>query len=383
MLGKRIVVLGAGVGGLVAAHRLRRLLSREHQVTLVDHIPWHTFAPSLSWVMTGNRDPRRIMRDLRPLSKKGIELRLSEVSGIDFEARKVRLEDKEVEYDYLIISLGADYSSHQIPGLNKAWTYYHIEGAEGLRDELRTFQGGRVAVVVSALPYKCPVAPYEGAFLLDRYFHRRKMREDVHIQVITPEPLPLPVAGERAGEKVVELLGRRQIDFVPQMWLRSVDQQKKTMSFEGGAEMPFDLLVATPIHNVPAVLVASGLVQEGGWVEVDRETMATAFEDVYAIGDSTAIPLANGMMLPKAGVFAQGQAEVVAQNIAAEIEGSNSRWAFGGQGGCFLESGGGKAAFATGNFYAEPQPDVDMRGPSRVWHWSKVGFERMWLRRWF
>jgi sulfide:quinone oxidoreductase len=154
------------------------------------------------------------------------------------------------------------------------------------------------------------------------------------------------------------------------------------LRFEGGADSPADMVIATPLHHAPDVLKASGLAPEGGWVPVDRETFATRFEDVYAIGDATSVPLAGGLALPKAGVFAHGQAEVVSRNIAAEINGGEPIWAFGGQGACFLETGRGKGAYVTGRFYAEP-PEVRMHRERRFWHWARLGFERTWLWRWF
>jgi len=383
MAGKTIVVLGGGVGGLVVANRLRRMLDREHRIVLVDRSPWHSFAPSFTWVVTGRTDPRRITRDLRTLNRRGIEFLASEVTQMDLANKKVHLEQQELSYDYLVVSLGAQYSAQEIPGLAKAWTYYHLEGAEGLRDELPKFKAGRIAIVVSSLPYKCPAAPYEGALLLDYYFRRRGIRADVEIRVFTPEPYPLPVAGQAAGRMVVDILAGREVWFSPGCRLKAVDHEARKLQFEDGSDAPFDLFIATPVHKVPDVLRQAGLAKEGGWVSVDRETLATQFEDVYAIGDCTAVPLANGMMLPKAGVFAHGEAEVVARNLAAEIAGGQPHWAFGGRGACFLETGYGKSAYATGNFFAEPDPDVALRGPSFFWHWAKIGFERMWLWRWF
>lgn len=381
MAGKTVLILGAGSGGLVAANRLRRMLGREHRVVLVDRSPIHSFAPAFTGVMLGRRSPARISRDLTVLRRRGIEFIAAEIVGIDPTSRTVHLPRQEITADYLIISLGAEYSSEEVPGLNKAWTYYHLDGAEGLAEELTRFKGGRVAVTVSALPYKCPAAPYEGAFLLEEHLRRRKLDAEIH--VYTPEPQPLPVAGKAMGEAVQELMKARGIQYHPQLTLERVDQQAKVMHFADGTEAPFDLLVATPIHRVPRVVREAGLAPEGGWVAVDRETLATQHENVYAIGDVTAIPLANGMMLPKAGVFAHGEAEVVSRNIAAEIAGSDPLWAFGGHGACFLEVSRQRCAYATGHFFAEPEPQVRLRPPSRLWHFAKVGFERLWLWRWF
>jgi len=375
LAGKTVLILGGGTGGLVAAHRLRRMLAKEHRVVLVDRTPFYTFAPSYTWVMTGKRDPRRITRDLRSLTKKGIEFAMGEIERIDASGKRVVVAGREFGYDYLIVALGAQYSSDEIEGLGQSWTFYHLDGAEGLRERLQTFTSGRVAIVVSALPYKSPAAPYEGALLLDDQFRRRKVRDDVEIHVYTPEITPLTAAGAHVGERFVELLAGRGIGFTAGTKLAEVDHRSRQLRFESGASAAFDLLIATPLHRCPAVLRESGLAGESGWVEVDRETLA--------IGDATNIPLGDGKALPKTGVFAHGQAEVVSRNVAAEIADGEPIWAFGGQGGCFLSASAGKAAFVTGNFFAEPGPDVRLRGPNRRWHWAKAGYERLWLWRWF
>jgi sulfide:quinone oxidoreductase len=383
MAGKTVAVLGGGVGGLVAANRLRKLLPREHRIVLIDHSVWHSFAAAYSGVMLGRKVAGRISRDLRRLNRKGIEFIAAEITGVDLSARSVHLDGQELAYDYIIVSLGTQYSVGEISGLGSAYTYYTLEGAEGLREQIANFTSGRIAIVVAGLPYKCPTAPYEGALLLDHHFRRQRLRADVEIRLFTPELAPLAVAGEAIGWAVTELLAGREIRFSPNTRLQAVDPQAKTLVFQDGTDASYDLLIAVPFHEVPTVVREAGLAEEGGWVQVDRETMATPFEGVYAIGDVTQIILANGLALPKAGVFAHGEAEVVARNIAAEIKGGEGRWAFGGEGGCFLETGYGKATKVTGNFYAEPDPEVGMRQPSFLWRWEKEGLIRTWLWRWF
>jgi sulfide:quinone oxidoreductase len=381
--GKTIVVLGGGVGGLVAANRLRRLLRREHRVVLVDRNVWHSFAPAYTAVMLGGKVAGQISRDLRRLNRKRIEFIADEIVGIDPAKKTVHLSGQELTYDYLIVALGTQYTAGDIPKLGTAYTYYTLEGAEGLCEELANFTSGRIAIVVPGLPYTCPAAPYEGALLLDHYFRRSRLRTEVEIRLFTPEPAPLPVAGAAIGREVTELLAGREIWFSPNSRLQAVDPEARRLTFEDGSDAAYDLLIGVPLHEVPTVVREAGLAQEGGWVSVDRETLATSFEGVYAIGDVTGIPLANGKPLPKAGVFAHGEAEVVARNIAAEINDGETRWAFGGEGSCFLETGYGKAAYVTGNFYAEPDPEVKMRQPSFLWRWVKEGFVRTWLWRWF
>ena len=201
MPGKTVLILGAGVGGLVAANRLRRMLNKEHRVVLVDRSPIYTFAPSFPWVMLGQRRVERISRDLRRLERKGIEFKAAEITGLDFENKRVQAQDgEELPYDYLIVSLGVDYSSEEVPGLNRAWTFYHAEGSDGLREELPKFRGGRVAVCVTAMPYRCPAAPYEGAMLVEHFFRKRKIRGDVELHFYSPEQVPLKATGKEIGE---------------------------------------------------------------------------------------------------------------------------------------------------------------------------------------
>jgi sulfide:quinone oxidoreductase len=175
----------------------------------------------------------------------------------------------------------------------------------------------------------------------------------------------------------------RGISFSTGAALTEVDHRSRQLRFANGTAVAFDLVIATPIHKCPAPLIECGLAPHGGWAAVDRETLVTAFDDVYVIGDANTISLGDGKTLPKAAVFAHGEAEVVARNIAAGIAGGEPIWAFGGQGGCFMSTEQGKAAYIVGNYFAESEPDVELRGPNRRWHWAKLGFERLWLWRWF
>src|SRR3990172_10026928 len=232
MAGKTIAILGGGVGGLVAANRLRRLLPREHRVVLVDRNVWHSFAPAYTTVMLGQKVAEQISGDLRRLGRKGIEFIAAEISGIDLSHRTVGLSGQELAYDYLVLAMGAQYSAGDIPGLATAYTYYTLEGAEALREEIAALKAGRIVIVVPGLPYKCPAAPYEGALLLDHYFRRARLRPQIEIRLFTPEPAPLPVAGKAVGEAVTELLAGREVGFSPNSRLQSVDPAAKKLAFE-------------------------------------------------------------------------------------------------------------------------------------------------------
>lgn len=337
MSSKTIVVLGGGVGGLVAANELRRNLPREHRIIVVEKNPQHAFAPSFLWLMTGDRKPEQITRPVRQLVRPGVAVIQAEVRGIDLAHRRIETDALPLSYDYLIVALGAELAPEAIPGLSEAaHTYYTFDGTVKLRDALQNFRGGTVAVVVSALPYKCPGAPHEGALLIADLIRRRGIQAEVHL--FTPEPQPMPVAGPALGEAVQQMLAMKGVSFHPLHRLTAVNPEARELSFEGKEPSRYDLLVAIPPHRGPRLVREAGLANEAGWVPVDRATLATQHENVYALGDVTAIPIPGRwktevpLMLPKAGVFAHAQAEVVAHRIAAEIAGATAQDTFCGDG---------------------------------------------------
>jgi sulfide:quinone oxidoreductase len=380
------LVLGGGIGGMVAANEIRRQLPSTHRVVLVEKNAQHAFAPSFLWLMTGDREPHQIRRPLAGLLRRGVELVQAEVLGIDPVLRKVRTSAAEIPYDHVVVALGADLAPGAIPGLAEAsQTFFTFDGATQLRDILKSFSGGRIALVVSAMPYKCPGAPHEGAMLIADYFRRRGLSSEVRIDLYTPESQPMPVAGPQLGEAVRGMLHAKGIDFHPLHKLTSVDPSAREMSFDNGVRVGYDLLVAVPPHRAPRAVVEAGLTNQAGWVPVNPQTLQTSQDGVYAIGDVAAIPIPGRwkpdvpLMLPKAGVFAHAQAEVVAQRIAAEVTGRSCEAAFCGDGYCMLEAGEDLAGFAFGNFFAEPAPNVQLRQIGKAWHLGKVLFEKWWL----
>lgn len=381
-----ILVLGGGIGGMVAANEIRRQLPSTHRVVVVEKNAQHAFAPSFLWLMTGDREPHQIRRPLAGLLRRGVEQVQAEVLGIDPVRRTVSTSAAEIAYDHLIVALGADLAPEAIPGLAEAsQTFFTFEGATRLRDTLKSLSGGRIAVVVSAMPYKCPGAPHEGAMLIADYFRRRGLSSKVEIHLFTPESQPMPVAGPQLGEAVRGMLHAKGIDFHPLHQLTSVDGGAREMSFDNGVRLGYDLLVAVPPHRAPRAAVDAGLTNQAGWIPVDPQTLRTSQDGVYAIGDVTAIPIPGRwkpdvpLMLPKAGVFAHAQAEVVAQRIVAEVTGRSCEAAFCGDGYCMLEAGEDLAGFAFGNFFAEPAPNVQLRQIGKAWHLGKVLFEKWWL----
>ncbi len=378
------VILGGGVGGLVVASTLGRRLGREHRIVLVERQRQHVFAPSYLWMMLGWREPHEISRDLASLERRGVEVIQDEIREIDPVTRRVRTERHELAADHLVLALGAEGWLGGIPGLEGAGhNVYDLHGALGLREALGRFREGRIVVLVAGLPFKCPAAPYEAAMLIEASLRRRGLGGRASVDVYTPETLPMPVAGKAMGEAVKALVESRGVGFHAQHKVTAVNQERRELAFDNGATAAYDLLVVVPPHRCPAVVKEAGLTVELGWVPVEKETLQTAHERVFAIGDMTLIKLPVGLPLPKAGVFAHGQAEVVAGNIAAAVSGRPGRRRFDGHGSCIIEMGDGIAAYAKGNFYADPAPAMTFRSPSRLWHWGKIYVEKHWLRRWF
>jgi sulfide:quinone oxidoreductase len=377
----RIVVLGGGVGGLVTAVELRKKLPERHRIVLVDREERHLFAPSLLWLMTGLRTAADISRPLALLKRKGIDVVRGEIERIDAGRREVVVGGKTLAGDHLVLSLGAELAPEAIPGLPEAGhDLYSLSGAESLRDALDGFRSGRLVILTAAPAYKCPAAPYEAAMLLEYHCRRRDVRDAVRIDLYAAEPGPMGVAGPNVSAGVRQLVEQKDIGYHPEHQVTNVDPKGRRLSFANGASAEFDLLAYVPPHRAPRVVRDAGLLGESGWVPVDRKTLETRFERVYAIGDVTGIPLELGKPLPKAGVFAHGEARVVARNIARAITGSGRRAIFDGYGECFIETGDGRAGFGRGNFYAEPLPDVKLKKVGRRWQWGTLLFEKWGLR---
>jgi sulfide:quinone oxidoreductase len=364
----------------VAANRLRKGLPREHRVILIEREEQYAFAPSFLWLMVGLRRRDQILRPLSRLEKQGVERIRGEITRIDPARREVEVNGQVLTGDYLVLALGAEYAPEAVPGLAEAGhNLYTLEGAEQLREARLTLGQGRMIILVSAVPFKCPAAPYEAAMLLEYDCRKRKLRDGIAIDVYTPEPGPMPVTGPEVSRQVRQMVEDKGIGYHPEHAVTRVEPDAKRIHFANGSTAEYDLLVYVPPHRAPRVVREAGLIAESGWVPADRHTLETRFPGVYALGDVTGIMLPMGKPLPKAGVFAHGEAEVVAANLIHLITGKGEPQRFDGHGECFLEVGDGKAGLGSGNFYAEPTPQVKLRSPSRTLHLGKVAFEKFWL----
>lgn len=374
---KTVLVLGGGIGGQAAANALVRRLGTRHRVVLVERQEEFAFSPSFLWILTGERVAARIRKPTAAMLLPGVELIRAEVAAIRPADGIVETSAGVLRYDALVISLGAELAPEKVPGFAEAaHDLYTLDGAVAIAERLGSFRGGRVAVLISSSPFKCPAAPYEAAFLVRDFLRKRGVAADV--SVWTPEALPMPTAGPDVGAALRGMLDSKGVGFHPGHKVVRIDAQAKTIVFENGATAPFDLLIGVPPHRPPQAARESGLADAAGWIPADPGTLATKQAGVFAIGDVSTIALPGGKALPKAGVFAHAQAEIVAANVAAALEGRSPEARFDGHGWCAVELGGGAGALGSGVFYGEA-PQVRLYAPSRIWHLGKVLFEKWWL----
>ena len=350
---------------------------------VVDREREHVFQPSLLWQMVGARRPSQFSRPLDRLERKGIEFTNAEVRSLDLDARVVETTAGAVEYDSLVVSLGARLAPEEVRGLDEqVHNLYTTEGCARIHTALSELREGVVGILIPELPYKCPAAPYEAAFLAESYIRGKGVRRDVEIHVFTPEHTPMPVAPAKLGESVEEMMASRGIHFHPLFTFEERRPETREIVASDGRAHRIDLLIVVPPHRAPDVVRSSPLLGLSGFVHVDPRTLQTDVDDVYAIGDGATIKLPNGKALPKAGVFAHAEAKTVARRIARSAAGEAPDAEFEGHGYCWIELGDGRAAFAGGDFYADPEPRITLRRPGRALHWGKVGFEKWWLHHW-
>ena len=394
---KNVVITGGGIGGIVTANHLAKLLPPEVEITLIEKNEIHSFPASYLWLMVNQRKPQQIISSVRALVNKCVNILFEEVKQIDAENKTITTEKSKLNFDYLVIALGADLDKTHLDkqqfGIHNFFT---LDGASKLNDELQNFKGGNVSIIVSSLPYKCPGAPYEGAMLINDFLKKKngnppkgqvslRGKNNFTVNLYSPEPQPLPVAGPELGNSVKEILTKKGIGFYPQTQLASINYSERKVEFASGNSINYDLLVLIPPHKAPQIITESGLIDESGWIPVNRDTLETKYENVFAIGDVTSITIPGRwqqdkpMKLSKAGVFAHSQAITVSEIIAAKISGKESNEIFCADGFCMLEAGEDLAGFAYGDFYASPHPDIKIKQLGKIWHLGKVLFEKWWL----
>jgi len=371
----RVLVLGAGFGGLELTTLLSETFGADIDVTLIDKSDAFVFGFSKLDVMFGHKTADAVRMPYRNFVKPGVRLLRQTVTAIDAEERRVTTDGGVHEADFLIVALGADYDFDATPGLAGANEFYTVAGAERLRDVLPTFTGGKALVGVCGAPYKCPPAPSECALMLHDYLVTRGVRGACEINFVLPLPSPVPPSPETSRALVAAFV-ERNIGFIPGRRVASIDNARKVAILDDGVEMQFDLFLGVPRHRVPDVVIDSGMA-ENGWIPVNPRTLETRYPGVYAVGDGA------NTGTPKAGVFAEGAARAVASDLIARLRKTGSGTQYDGFGTCYIEFGGGRIGKVEVDFFSGPKPTGTYHEPSVALRADKEVFGSSRRARWF
>jgi sulfide:quinone oxidoreductase len=381
---KRVVVLGGGSGGAVAAKRLGRW-SREGEVevVLIDRSAWHEYRPSYLWVMTGKREPEQVRRPLSILGDLyGTRVVQADVTAIDPAAQRVEAGGEGFDYDFLIVSLGAEVAPQaDLAGLEAPW---ELDEAVAAGERLAAFDGGSVAVGVESWPYRCPPAPFEAAMMLRYLAEQRGVSERTDITVFHTWEKPMETFGPLMVDGFSRFLDQRQVDFDGGFELEHHDAGKRTLRARDGRELSYDLALVVPRHRAPSVIADSGLAAESGYMQIDLPSLrAPGHDNVWGIGDVVAPTIGLGM----AGVFAHFQAENVVSQILDRVRGTFVGELYNMVGVCVMDTGYEGAAvwcdFSEKLAGTNPVPDCRMLGGMRAFRAVKSGFERYWFANLF
>jgi len=350
----RILVLGAGFGGLELTTLLSDELGDDADIVLIDKADGFVFGFSKLDVMFGRTTPQAFRHPYRDLVKPGVRFVQTTIRSIDPVQRRVETDAGAFDADVMVVALGADLDPSATPGLAEAGhEFYTVDGAFAVRDVLGSFDGGRVVIGVTSTPFKCPPAPSETALMLHDYLVARGLRGASEISLVMPLGAPIPPS-PAASQALLAEFAERGISWYPDRLVRSLDPRRRVAILADGEEMPFDLFLGVPVHLVPAVVAQSGMCVDG-WIPVNPLTLETAYPDVYAVGDVTSVGT------PKAGVFSERQASVVAGQLIARHGQSGGAPLYDGKGICYIEFGHDRVARVRGNLPQQGAPQRAVR----------------------
>lgn len=372
----QVVVLGAGFGGLELVTILSRTFGEEIEVTLIDKSDSFVFGYSKLDVLFGRTTLDSVRLAYSDIAKPGVRFVQETITAIDPETRRVETDAAIHQADHLVVALGADYDMEATPGLaDGSNEFYSVAGAAQLAKELPAFSRGRAIVGVCGAPFKCPPAPSEAALLLHDYLTARGVRGDCEISFVIPLSSPVPPSPE-TSRALLAAFAERDIAFVPGRRVSSLDCERRVAVLDDGGQMPYDLFLGVPKHRAPDVVVASGMAQDG-YIPVDSRTLRTSFPDVYAIGDVATVGV------PKAGVFSEGAAQVVAAELIAKLRGEPEPDGYGGLGSCYIEFGAGRVGRVDVDFLSGPTPTGFYHEPSEALVAEKKRFGESRRAAWF
>jgi sulfide:quinone oxidoreductase len=389
-MSKKIIILGGGFGGLCISNILRQHLDDIHEIIVIDKKDYFMMGLTNLWILDGRRTLEDSQIPLSNLESKGIKYIHDTVTMIDVKSKIIKTLNHNVpfNYDFLVIALGAELNTDIIPGFTEynGFNLYDGENIPCLRKKILSLEKGRIAIVIMGIPYKCPPAPYESAFIIDKLLRNNaNIREKIKIDIYFPSKIPLPVAGQQPNSDLISLLKKQDINIFPNFSLEKVDSHY--LEFNNKQKKDYTILIGIPFHFLPSVLSTSGLVEkEDNWISVDKFTLKTKFNDVFAIGDVTEIKINSIVSVPKAGIFAESQARSVASQIINKIntitEEHNNIIKFDGKGFCFMDTGNGKAGFIDTNFYNSDGPITILKEPSIQYYKQKISFESQRIKEW-
>ena len=372
----RVLILGAGFGGLELASTLSEELGDGVEVTLIDKNDAFVFGFAKLDVMFGRTTPEAVRLPYREIAKVGVRFVQETVTAIDPEVLRVTTDAGVYEGDALVVALGADYEMDATPGLAEGGNeFYSVAGATVLRDVLSAFSGGRVVIGVCGAPFKCPPAPSECALLLHDHLVARGIRDACDVKLVIPFGSPVPPSPD-TSRALVEAFAERNIGFVPGRRVSSIDPARKVAVLDDESELAFDLFLGVPQHRAPDVVIASGMA-ENGYIPVESRTLATRYPNVYAVGDCATVGV------PKAGIFAEGAARVVARSLIAKLRDAAQPEGYDGLGSCYIEFGHGRIARVDIDFLSGPKPTGVFRAPSAELAAEKAHFGSSRKARWF
>ncbi len=373
---KRILVLGAGFGGLELCTVLSEAFGDGVDVTLIDKSDAFTFGFSKLDVMFGHATLDAVRLPYKNFMKPGVRFLQETITSVDPVAKRVTTHRGTYEADFLVVALGADYDFAATPGLADTTEFYTVDGAVKLSKILPTFNQGRVVIGVCGAPYKCPPAPSEAALMMHDYLTKRGIRRDCEITLILPLETPVPPSPE-TSRALLDAFAERNITFVADREVRSIDPQRRIATIDDGREFPYDLFLGVPVNRAPKVLEESGMTEDG-YVPVKPKTLETRFPDVYAVGDCAR------QGTPKAGVFAEGAARAVATALVARLRNTDAPLTHKGIGSCYIEFGGGRIGRVDVDFFSNPDgPTGTYHEPSVALRTDKEHFGSSRRARWF